>query len=155
MKMKKIGRLLLIFFLSLTLFFSVSDIAQARGGGSYGSYRSSSYKSGGYKKGGFGGYKPKSYKSSPSSLKTYKPKSYSPKIRTPKSYKKYNTTTFSNKPERSTAKKREFLKSRGYKKTPPGYEVDHIVPLSKGGADEPYNMQLLPKEMHKQKTKME
>ncbi|HXG06053.1 MAG TPA: HNH endonuclease signature motif containing protein [Nitrososphaera sp.] len=56
------------------------------------------------------------------------------------------------KVERSSSAKKEFLKSQGYKKTPSGYEVDHIVPLSKGGADKPYNMQLLPKEVHKQKT---
>jgi 5-methylcytosine-specific restriction endonuclease McrA len=30
--------------------------------------------------------------------------------------------------------------------------VDHIIPLSKGGRDEPSNMQLIPKSVHKQKT---
>lgn len=59
------------------------------------------------------------------------------------------------KVERSSSAKKEFLKSQGYKNPPAGYEVDHIVPLSKGGADKPYNMQLLPKEVHKQKTASE
>jgi hypothetical protein len=54
--------------------------------------------------------------------------------------------------ERSNSAKHEYLKSQGYKKTPAGYEIDHINPLSKGGADKPYNMQLLPKDIHKQKT---
>lgn len=154
--MKKITRLLFIFFLSLTLFFSLSDIGQAGGRGGYRGYRSSGYRgSRSYKKSGFGTYKTKSYKSKSPSLKTYKPKSSSFKISAPKVNKKYNTTNFSNKPKRSTAKKQKFLKSRGYDKAPSGQEVDHVIPLSKGGADEPYNMQLLPKEMHKQKTKME
>lgn len=66
----------------------------------------------------------------------------------------YNTTG-TPKVDRSSSAKKEFLKSQGYKKPPAGYEVDHVVPLSKGGADKPYNMQLLPKEVHKQKTASE
>lgn len=54
--------------------------------------------------------------------------------------------------DRSSSAKREFLKSKGYSKKPSGYEVDHIIPLSKGGQDVPSNMQLLPKAVHKQKT---
>lgn len=64
-------------------------------------------------------------------------------------------TTGQPKVERSSSAKKQFLKSQGYQKTPAGYDVDHIVPLSKGGADKPYNMQLLPKEVHKQKTASE
>lgn len=59
------------------------------------------------------------------------------------------------KVERNSTSKKKFLKSRGYDETPQGYEVDHIIPLHKGGADESYNMQLLPKEIHKQKTTRE
>ncbi len=32
-----------------------------------------------------------------------------------------------------------------------GYEVDHIVPLSKGGTNYPYNLQLLTKECNRRK----
>ncbi len=59
------------------------------------------------------------------------------------------------KVERSATVKSRFLRSKGYKKVPPGYEIDHIVPLSKGGRDEPSNMQLIPKSVHKQKTASE
>jgi 5-methylcytosine-specific restriction endonuclease McrA len=57
--------------------------------------------------------------------------------------------------KRSQAEKKKFLKGLGYKRVPPGYEVDHIVPLSKGGADKSYNMQLIPKSAHKRKTAAE
>ena len=63
----------------------------------------------------------------------------------------YKTTGLS-KVERSSSEKEKFLKSQGYKKVPPGYEVDHIQPLSKGGQDNPSNMELLTKQQHKQKT---
>jgi 5-methylcytosine-specific restriction endonuclease McrA len=41
---------------------------------------------------------------------------------------------------------------------PPGgnhCEVDHIVPLSKGGPDTPANMQWLPRNVHREKTKQD
>jgi 5-methylcytosine-specific restriction endonuclease McrA len=37
----------------------------------------------------------------------------------------------------------EFKRMTGYPQGRPGYEVDHIVPLSRGGADKPSNMQWL------------
>lgn len=166
------------FILFLIIFNSYQfGQAYAKGGGSYGSYRSSgrsSYKIGGGYKGSVGKSvrvkgctrksgtyvapysrsAPRSKKSSYSTTPTIK--TYSPKKVSSKSYKITSPKIVStNKPERSSAKKREFLRSRGYDKTPPGQEVDHVIPLSKGGADEPYNMELLPKEAHKQKTKME
>ena len=68
------------------------------------------------------------------------------------SIKGYYKSTGIPKAKRSKSAKEKFLKSRGYKKVPPGYEIDHIVPLHRGGVDEPYNMQLLPKELHHQKS---
>jgi 5-methylcytosine-specific restriction endonuclease McrA len=59
------------------------------------------------------------------------------------------------KVQRSTANRNQFLRSKGYTTTPKGYEVDHIVPLHQGGSDSPSNMQLLPKEVHRQKTARE
>jgi len=43
-------------------------------------------------------------------------------------------------------------KSRG---ACPGYVIDHITPLKRGGADAPYNMQWQTKEAAKQKDKWE
>lgn len=40
-------------------------------------------------------------------------------------------------------------------RTPPGCEVDHIVPLAKGGADVPANMQLLGGEALREKEATE
>ncbi|HOU22068.1 MAG TPA: HNH endonuclease signature motif containing protein [Kiritimatiellia bacterium] len=59
------------------------------------------------------------------------------------------------KVERSSAVRSEFLSQRGYSSTPAGYQVDHVVPLSQGGADATYNMQLLPTSMHRAKTAQE
>lgn len=59
----------------------------------------------------------------------------------------------SAKSQRSRAQVRAFLRQQGLEQTPPGYEVDHIVPLCAGGADRPENMQLLTKRQHREKTR--
>lgn len=68
--------------------------------------------------------------------------------------KTYSTT---GKPlvKRSSANKAKFLKSLGYDSVPIGYEVDHKIPLSEGGTDDPSNMQLLTIEQHNRKTAKE
>ena len=66
----------------------------------------------------------------------------------------YKTTGYP-KVERSSTAKKEFLRSQGYRKAPRGYQVDHIVPLSQGGADAPSNMQLISIQQHKLKTASE
>ena len=43
--------------------------------------------------------------------------------------------------ERSRAAKKEFMCLTGYPKGRPGYVVDHIFPLKRGGPDCPCNMQ--------------
>jgi hypothetical protein len=59
--------------------------------------------------------------------------------------------------KRSHAAKSEFLRSIGVTngKTPPGYVVDHIIPLKRGGCDCPQNMQLQDKASAKAKDKWE
>lgn len=57
--------------------------------------------------------------------------------------------------KRSEANKRLFLKYKGLKSLPAGYEIDHIIPLSKGGTDCPSNMQLLTLVEHRKKTAKE
>ncbi|MDW8849904.1 HNH endonuclease signature motif containing protein [Flavobacterium sp. MMLR14_040] len=70
-------------------------------------------------------------------------------------YNQYYSTTGKPVVKRSETNKKIFLNSQGYKATPKGYQIDHIIPLSEGGTDEPYNMQLLTIEQHKQKTAKE
>jgi hypothetical protein len=42
---------------------------------------------------------------------------------------------------RSPEARQEFMTQTGYPHGRPGYIVDHIIPLKRGGADEPWNMQ--------------
>ena len=70
-------------------------------------------------------------------------------------YNQTYSTTGKQKVKRSEANKKEFLRSKGYDSTPYGYEIDHIIPLSQGGTDDPSNMQLLTIEQHKRKTARE
>jgi hypothetical protein len=57
--------------------------------------------------------------------------------------------------KRSSKAKEEFKKQTGYPKGRPGYVIDHVVPLSKGGADSPSNMQWQTKADAKAKDKWE
>lgn len=70
-------------------------------------------------------------------------------------YNQTYSTTGKQKVKRSETNKKEFLHSRGYERTPKGYEIDHIIPLSQGGSDDPRNMQLLTVRQHKAKTALE
>lgn len=144
-------KILLIIFLSFLLILSVDSFAQRKSSGFKSSYKSKSSYS----------YKiPKinsstSYKL-PKVKSTYNYKSPTYKISGTKyNYGETYKSTGLPKVERSSTAKKDFLKSKGYSKTPKGYEVDHIIPLSKGGQDVPSNMQLLPKEVHKQTTASE
>ena len=67
----------------------------------------------------------------------------------------YYKATGLPKVERSMSIREEFLQLHGYDKVPYGFEVDHIIPLFKGGPDATFNMQLLPKSVHEEKTKEE
>lgn len=51
--------------------------------------------------------------------------------------------------------KQQFQANTGHPTGYKGYVVDRIVPLSKGGADAPSNMQWIPKAQAKEKAKWE
>lgn len=53
--------------------------------------------------------------------------------------------------QRDMAAKKAFMEQSGYPNGRPGYVVDHVVPLYKGGKDIPDNMQWLTVEQHKEK----
>ena len=57
--------------------------------------------------------------------------------------------------QRSEAAKHEFMRQSGYPHGRPGYVVDHVMPLKRGGADSPRNMQWQTIEEAKRKDKWE
>ncbi len=56
---------------------------------------------------------------------------------------------------RSPTEKARFKKQTGYPHGRPGYVIDHIVPLKRGGADKVWNMQWQTKAAAKAKDKSE
>lgn len=56
---------------------------------------------------------------------------------------------------RSERARREFMRQTGYPHGRPGYVIDHITPLKRGGADEPSNMQWQTVEDAKAKDRLE
>ncbi len=56
--------------------------------------------------------------------------------------------------QRSSSERMKFLHSLGLTHTPPGMQVDHIVPLARGGADSVSNMQLIPRDSAKERNEL-
>ena len=56
---------------------------------------------------------------------------------------------------RSPETRHEFMRETGYPHGRPGYVIDHIVPLTRGGADSPSNMQWQTKADAKAKDRVE
>ena len=149
--MKRYLKIFLSLIVVILFLSSTSSYLFAKRGGSYSTGKKSGYS-----------YKiktPRLSVKSYSGTKKYSAKSYSNSFKSsgssgyslPKLNDNYYKSSGLPK-ERSSGEKHKFLKQQGYKDVPGGYEVDHIVPLSEGGSDNPSNMQLLPKSVHKLKT---
>jgi 5-methylcytosine-specific restriction endonuclease McrA len=92
------------------------------------------------------------------SYRAYRPKAYSAstlRLKSSTHLTGFYKSTGLPKVNRCESARYHYLKNLGYDRVPAGYEVDHIVPLSRGGADEPYNMRLLTESEHHQKTARE
>lgn len=57
--------------------------------------------------------------------------------------------------KRKSSTVQSFLKRKGLKRVPQGKQIDHKVPLSKGGSDSLRNLRLIKNKTHKKKTKQE
>ena len=146
----------LTFTLALSLFILSGTDAWARGGGGGGSHSGSSSGAKGYSQpsgstshgasSSFGGSSHSQF-GSHSSTYNYGGTHY-------KIGEFYNSTGYP-KVDRSESAKKDFLRQNGYNNVPSGYQVDHIVPLFKGGSDRPSNMQLLTIPQHQSKTARE
>ena len=55
----------------------------------------------------------------------------------------------------SDSAKEDFLKGRGLQSVPEGYLIEHKIPLYAGGRDEPSNMQLVTRDEHRAKTRLD
>jgi len=54
--------------------------------------------------------------------------------------------------KRKPSTKQRWLKRHGYEEVPKGYALDHKKPLSEGGTDTLWNLQLIKKSTHIKKT---
>lgn len=124
-----------ILLITYVLLFSIATIALARGG-----YHRTSHSS-------------RSYSHSSAS---HSNKSYSSTIKHHRSTYSHATTRDKHgRIKRSTAAKKNFMHSSGYPDGRPGYVVDHVIPLKRGGSDSPSNMQWQTIQEAKTKDKIE
>lgn len=145
--------------LSLLLLLPSGLLARGHGGGysygsgsrssgkSYSSGRSSSSKSSGY--GSYG-----SYGGGGSGVKAIKTYDAAPAHHR-SDYAVGVKRDSSGRIERRSKARHDFMKETGYPNGRPGYVIDHVVPLKRGGADAPSNMQWQTVEEAKAKDKVE
>jgi hypothetical protein len=57
--------------------------------------------------------------------------------------------------KRSSTARHQFMKQTGYPNGRPGYIIDHVIPLKRGGPDTPGNMQWQTRQEAREKDKWE
>lgn len=136
---------LVIILCALFLLFPTTTFARGGGGGhSTGGHSGGGRSTGGSSTGGrTGGNHSGSIHNSSPSTGTH-----------PKTFCKDCPRDNQGRIERSSSEREKFLKSKGLTHTPKGDQVDHIVPLSKGGKDKASNMQLIRKVSPKEKNEL-
>lgn len=133
-------RRIVVFIILISSLLPVSSFARG------GSHRSGGHASGSYV------HSSRSYSHSPGSH-SRKSNSTTKQQRAPSDHGVAHDS--GGKIKRSSAEKKEYMKETGYPHGRPGYVVDHVVPLKRGGADSSSNMQWQTKEAAKAKDKWE
>jgi hypothetical protein len=139
----------LLFFFNLVLTESV--IARGGGGHSSGGHSSGGHSSGGHSSKGYSSEGKYSRGHSTSRSRSGGTHSFKESSKAAPGVKRDSHGRIARNPRA----KRDFMKQTGYPHGRPGYVVDHIVPLKKGGCDCPSNMQWQTKEEAKLKDRTE
>ena len=147
--MKRVLLCFVAFLFACNLALAESFMARGGGGHSSGGHSSGGHSSSGKSSSGHSSKGPSSSKGYSSGGKYSRSPSRSPESRSGVTHSPKGTSKASpgvkrdshGRIARSEKAKRDFMKQSGYSHGRPGYVVDHIVPLKKGGCDCPSNMQ--------------
>lgn len=142
-----------VFLIVCSVFIVIDAEARGASGGSH-SRSTSSYRSHSTIRSYHSSSRPRSsYSRRSSTATTGRQLHISPKHRS--SYSPAASRDSHGRIKRSQTARHDFMKQTGYSRGRKGYVIDHIIPLAKGGADSPSNMQWQTKADAKAKDKWE